>query len=78
MGVDDVAALSEGCQLPPGREQLVRPGQRHGQTHDGQTHDSIVPYAVIDGGRGEMDDANVVAGGRHGGGVACHEDPETR
>ena len=78
MGVDDVAALSKSRQLPPGREQLVRPGQRQGKAHYGQTHHPIVPHAVIDGGRGEVDDANVVAGGRHGGGVACHEDPEPR
>ena len=78
VGVDDVAALSKGCQLPPGREQLMGPRQRHRQADDGQAHHSIVPHAVVDGGRGEVDDTNVVAGCRHGGGVACHEDPQAR
>ena len=78
VGVDDVAASSQHRQLPPGREHLVGPRQRHGQAHDGQPHHPVAAHPVVDGGRGEVDDTNVMAGRRHGGGVACHEDPQAR
>ena len=78
VGVDDVAAVSQRRQLLPGRKHLVGPRQRHGQAHHGQPHHPVVAHPVVDGGRGEVDDTNVVTGRRHGGGVACHEDPQTR